>query len=232
MQSKASEIAAVPWAVRDVWQGLALLGALLIMLAGLPLLAPYVAGGLDLGWLVLGGEVLLLAPVWSLAVRKYGASPQMLGLRRFKAEALGLGCILMVLSFGFNLIYGLFLGLFDLRIQPDLSPMLAGLDAPWPLLVGGALVAPLFEEVFFRGFVFAGLRVRYGWRRAAAVSAGLFAVVHLTPTAIIPIFILGYIFAYLYQRSGSLWPAILMHVATNTFALGAAYLVASGRLGL
>jgi membrane protease YdiL (CAAX protease family) len=218
--------------VRDVWQGLALLSVLLVMLAGLPILAPFVVRGLDLGWLVLGGELLLLAPVWSLAVRKYGASRQTLGLRRFKGETLGLGCLLMILSYGFNLVYGLLLAQFDLRIQPNLAPALARLSSPWPLLVGGALVAPLVEEVFFRGFVFAGLRGRYGWRRAAVVSAGLFAVVHFTPTAVIPIFILGYIFAYLYQRSGSLWPAILMHVATNTWTLGVAYLVASGRLAV
>jgi hypothetical protein len=43
--------------------------------------------------------------------------------------------------------------------------------------------------------------------------------------AIPPIFILGYIFAYLYRRSGSIWPAVVMHVATNALGLGAAYLL-------
>jgi membrane protease YdiL (CAAX protease family) len=41
--------------------------------------------------------------------------------------------------------------------------------------------------------------------------------------AIIPIFVLGLIFAYLYHRSGSVWPAILMHVLTNALGLIAAY---------
>jgi membrane protease YdiL (CAAX protease family) len=49
----------------------------------------------------------------------------------------------------------------------------------------------------------------------------------LTPTAFIPIFILGYIFAVLYRFSGSIWPGILMHVLTNSLALGAAYLLAN-----
>jgi membrane protease YdiL (CAAX protease family) len=137
----------------------------------------------------------------------------------------------MLLSLAFNFIFGLFLGLFGLRIQPDLIPIFAQLSSPWFLLIGGAIVAPFVEEVFFRGFVFAGLRPRYGWQRAAVISSALFALIHLVPTAILPIFLLGYIFAYLYQRSNSIWPAILMHSATNAVALGAAYVMANTKLG-
>ena len=52
-----------------------------------------------------------------------------------------------------------------------------------------------------------------------------FALIHLQPLAIAPIFILGYIFAYLYRRSGSIWPAVIMHVSTNALGLGAAFLL-------
>jgi membrane protease YdiL (CAAX protease family) len=100
------------------------------------------------------------------------------------------------------------------------------LDSPWWLLIAGVIVAPVVEEIFFRGFAFAGLRNRYSWRKAAVISSLLFASVHLQPAALIPIFILGLIFSYLYYRSGSIMPAILMHVSTNALALGAAYLIA------
>ena len=133
----------------------------------------------------------------------------------------------MVLSFGFNFFYSLFLALFDLRMQVDLVPVFAELSSPWLLLTGGVIVAPVVEEVFFRGFVFAGLRQQYDWKKAALVSSALFAVIHVTPTAMIPVFILGCIFAYLYQHSGSIWPAILMHVSTNALALGLAYALAN-----
>jgi hypothetical protein len=101
---------------------------------------------------------------------------------------------------------------------------------PLALLVGGAILAPLVEEIFFRGFVFAGLRQRWNWQKAALISAGLFALVHFVPTSVIPIFILGFIFALLYQASGSIWPAILMHMLTNTLALSAAYFMSQGRV--
>ena len=226
-QPEPSQGQPVPWTRRDVWLGLAVFGLLVVAAIPFALLAQARSLELDLGLAISLGELLLLVPVWTLTVRKYGVGWDALGLRGFKGEMLGLGCGLMLLSLLFNLVYGLFLGLFGLRIQPDLVPLLAQLSSPWLLLIGGAIVAPVVEEVFFRGFVFAGLRPRYGWQRAAVISSALFALIHLVPTAIIPIFILGYIFAYLYQRSNSIWPAILMHSATNALALGAAYVVAN-----
>ena len=87
------------------------------------------------------------------------------------------------------------------------------------------MVAPLVEEVFFRGFIFTGLREKYGWITAAFVSAFLFSAVHLQPIAMPPIFLLGLVFAYLYQRTESIWPGVIMHLATNTISLTAAYLI-------
>jgi hypothetical protein len=136
-----------------------------------------------------------------------------------------MGCGLMFLSFLFNGLYSTLLALFDLQAQPDLIPLLAELDSPWFLLAGAILVAPVVEEIFFRGFVYAGLRARYGWKRAAVVSAALFAIIHLQPTAALPIFVLGLIFAFLYEWGGSIWPAIVMHFASNALAMGVAYLV-------
>jgi len=197
-------------------------------------------GGLAIRWLemeidfglVAGlAEMLILVPVWWLAKHKYGATWRDLGLRGFQGWTLGLGCGLMILSFFFNLLYGLFLALFGQRAQVDYVAIFANLSSPWWLLLAGIVVAPVVEEIFFRGFLFAGLRGRYGWQRAALISAALFALIHVQPLAVPPIFILGLIFAFLYQRSGSIWPAIAMHVSTNALGLGAAYLVAKMGLG-
>lgn len=220
----------VPWTTRDVWLGLVIFGLLLAIAIAVSVLVRSLSWKLDLGLMVSLAELLLLGPVWWLAVRKHRVGWETLGLRGFKGEMIGLGCGLMLLSFIFNFFYGLILALFGLRAQVDLVPIFAQLSSPWLLLVGGAVVAPIVEEVFFRGFVFAGLRQRYGWQKAALASSALFALIHLIPTAVIPIFILGYIFAYLYQRSNSIWPAILMHASTNALALGAAYMLANVNL--
>jgi membrane protease YdiL (CAAX protease family) len=136
----------------------------------------------------------------------------------------------MALSLLFNLGYAALLSFFDLQMQPDIAIAFESTRFPFLLLFGGAVVAPLVEEIFFRGFVFAGLRGRWNWQAAAIISAGLFALAHFVPTSILPIFLLGLIFAFLYQISGSIWPAILMHMLTNAVALISAYAVSQGWL--
>ena len=215
----------VPWSTRDVWLGvLALVLWIAVIYVVRQLIwtnAVVVDPGLFTGLTELG----LLVPIWWLTMRKYGVGWDALGIRPFTVGALGVGCGLMLMSFLFNLVWSTFLALFDLRAQIDLVPVFAELSSPWWLLLAGIVVAPIVEELFFRGFLYAGLAERYSWRRAAVISSALFALIHLQPLAIAPIFILGYIFAYLYRRSGSIWPAVVMHVSTNALGLGAAYLL-------
>jgi len=220
----------VPWTPRDVTWGLGIFVLWMVFLATVSIAAEKLSLPLDAGLIVVFGEVVLLLPAWYFSIYKYGATWASLGLRGFRPTAVGLGCGLMLLSLAFNLIYASFLAIFNLRIQPDIQLVFSKTSFPLALLFGGAVVAPFIEEVFFRGFVFAGLRGRWDWKRAAWVSAALFALAHVVPTSIMPIFILGLIFAFLYQTSGSIWPAILMHVLTNTAALLAAYAVSQGWL--
>ena len=230
MQIEQPKPHSVPWTTRDVWLGLAALVLWLVISVVASVVVSLLSLELDVGLMVSLAELLLLVPVWWFTVRKYKVGWKALGLRSFRGSMVGLGCGLMILSFGFNLFYSLFLALFDLQMQADLVPVFAELSSPWWLLAGGVIVAPVAEEVFFRGFVFAGLRQRYDWKKAALISSALFAVIHVTPTAMIPVFILGFIFAYLYHRSNSIWPAILMHVSTNALALGLAYVLANTSL--
>jgi uncharacterized protein len=216
------ETEAVPWDARDAWLGA---GLLFFVMLGL-LVFLYFLPNLDMSLILAGSELALLVPVWWLAVRKYGASWRTLGLRKFTPVALGIGCGLMILSWGFNLVYSLFLALFNARAQPDFSPIFADASFPWLILVAGAVIAPFVEEIIFRGFIFAGFKARYGWVKAAVLSSGLFAIIHFQPLAIIGIFLMGMIFAFLYHYSGSIWPAIIMHMSTNLLALGAALILA------
>ncbi|MEA3350418.1 MAG: type II CAAX endopeptidase family protein [Chloroflexota bacterium] len=211
----------VPWTSRDVWVSAGILFFLLFLVAGSAFLLP----ALDAGLLLIGGELLFLLPVWWLGLRKHNASWNDLGLRNFAASSLGLGCGLMILSWGFNLVYSLMLAIYGLQVQPDIKLLFADISSPGWIFIAGVVIAPVVEEIIFRGFIFAGLRGRYGWKKAALISSALFALIHIQPLAVIPIFILGLIFAYLYQRSGSIWPAIIMHMSTNALALGAAYIV-------
>lgn len=78
-----------------------------------------------------------------------------------------------------------------------------------------ACLGPFFEEVLFRGVLYAGLRGALGRFGAGAVSAGMFALVHGDPQALLVLSALGALFAFLYERTGSLWPAVVAHALWN-----------------
>ena len=78
-----------------------------------------------------------------------------------------------------------------------------------------ALAAPLFEEIFFRGALFGGLRARYPWVISAVISSALFAVVHPAQDWL-PIFGLGFGLATMREMRQSLVPCITAHLLQNT----------------
>jgi len=98
----------------------------------------------------------------------------------------------------------------------------------WPVLFGIAVVvfAPAFEETFFRGFLFAGLRQSpIGTAGAVALTAAMWTLLHIQYEAsgMSIIFFLGIVLGIVRYKTGSLWTVILIHALWNLFAvLGAA----------
>ena len=210
----------VPWSVWEVWFGLGLAG---LAVAGL-IVYVILHRDFDLGLLVSLGELTMLLPIVVIVFLRHRLGWGALGLRRFPYWALLAGVGLMFLVGLVNIVYGLVLTLFGLQVQASLQELIDQLKSPWWFLVGGALVAPIVEEIFFRGFVFAGFRRRYGWVRAAVFSSILFALVHGELTALPPIFLLGLLFAVLYEYSGAIWTGMILHVANNALSLALVYI--------
>ncbi len=114
--------------------------------------------------------------------------------------------------------------------QEHLSDVLTGIlqdplttvQIVWVLALVCVLV-PIGEEMFFRGLVYGTLR-RWGVTAATVLSALLFAAVHQQVVHFLPIALLGVVLALLYERTGSLLPAVIVHAANNMVAvLGALY---------
>lgn len=86
-------------------------------------------------------------------------------------------------------------------------------------LVGGVVIAPLVEEIAFRGLLYATLRRRLSWVLAASVSAAVFALLHGYGVAgFASVFGSGVLWAWGYERTRSLLPGILAHAANNLSA--------------
>jgi membrane protease YdiL (CAAX protease family) len=88
-------------------------------------------------------------------------------------------------------------------------------------MVALVVIAPLAEELTFRGLCFATMG-----RYALPGSAALFALAHGLPVLLAPIFVAGLALGWLRARTGSLYPGLAVHMLLNGIALAAALLTA------
>ena len=90
----------------------------------------------------------------------------------------------------------------------------------WSLLIVGVLT-PIAEDLFFRGALMGWMMLR-GFPRWSVIllPALLFAVMHLNPVGMLPIFFLALLLGYLSWATGSLWPSVALHMCNNLLVLG------------
>jgi membrane protease YdiL (CAAX protease family) len=214
------------WDLRRAIVGLfaGLLGALLLPVLVLPFDPDLESTGSLLAVQALFEAALIGAAVGVASGTAAGQSvASLLGLRRFSRSDLGVAAQAMLAFYSFTGLYSVFVRPEQEDIARDL-----GLDAGVAAAVGAvvliALVAPVVEEIFFRGMLYGGLRRRLNMYAAAAISALVFGGLHATTgvSAVPPLVAFGFVLALLYERTGSIGPGIVVHVLNNTLALIAA----------
>ena len=85
-----------------------------------------------------------------------------------------------------------------------------------------SVLAPIVEELVFRGLLYGWIAGRWGGTPALIVSSLAFAAAHWEPAHIILVLPLGFLFGWLRRRTDSLLPSLFSHVVNNGFALLAA----------
>jgi len=169
-------------------------------------------------------DIIVAAFVWMLIKARHGQGLRDLGLRFeriphfIRAGLVGYVAVLPPLLLTFAVV-GAVLNLFSVEAPPQNVVQTFLKDSTnvylMPLTIFVALVAPALEELFFRGFAYAGLRKRFGTWGGAAIASAAFAALHMNAVAFLPIFLLGMFLTYLYESSGSLIPSITAHMLHN-----------------
>jgi hypothetical protein len=217
------EAGRVPWSILDTWIGVVLLILVSIgLLVGVFLFqeeAEQIARGAG----IVLAELIYLFPVLLIFVWRR-IHPKHLGFAKFDSLTMGIGCGLLIAAYGLVMIHNLLLMLLGVDTQGEaILKIFSELESPVWFFIVGVIFAPLVEEIFFRGFLFQGFRQRYGWIAAIIISSAIFAAAHLDPISFIPTFVLGAALAYVYHRSNSVWPGVILHFMVNAFGLCAAY---------
>jgi hypothetical protein len=140
-----------------------------------------------------------------------------LGVQRFRKSA----WLWMLAAIG---AYLLFAAVYVAVVGEPEQEDIADAFGPWPLQVLLVVfAASVSEEICFRGMLFAGIRERLPLWAAGLISAAIFGALHVFtgPSAVPPLIAFGVILCFLYEKTGSVVPGIILHMLNNSAALAA-----------
>jgi membrane protease YdiL (CAAX protease family) len=232
METSEPEVTRAPWGFRgSVW---GLIGGLILVVIVPPLLVlPFDQNiadpdkASDAGILatqaifdfMLIGVAIGMASQWNFNLR---TALRNLGLRRFRPSAFGwMFAVLGAYYLGAIIFSAIVLQPKQEDIGKELGVCNPGIGIAIFAVVAIVVLAPFAEEIFFRGFFFAGLRQRWSLWPSALLSGAIFGLVHAPtgPTAAIPLAGLGVGLAWLYNKTGSIYPSIFAHFINNAIAI-------------
>lgn len=155
-----------------------------------------------------------------------GRTWQDIGLQKAKDKKYYLkGILIGFLSWGIVLGYGILYNLFAGSELPSQNveaffPKNVELTGLLMLALTTCVLAPFFEEIIFRGFIF-HLFLNKGWGAQGAMlsTSIIFGLIHHDLARLLPLVIGGYLFNYLAYKSKSLIPGMIAHGIWNSFSV-------------
>lgn len=173
---------------------------------------------------LVASSLVLLGLLW-LHLRKERRAVQ-IGLMRWSRLSLGrtiaLAIGLIALGLAFNHLYATYV-IPDIKVQEAMRKLFAALpDTPLNMIllfIAIAGIAPLLEEILFRGLVQNALMQRLPAWAAILGASAIFGAVHMDYHAFPALFAMGAVFGILYHMTGSLRVNIAVHMANNAAAL-------------
>jgi uncharacterized protein len=88
-----------------------------------------------------------------------------------------------------------------------------------PIILLAVVIAPVAEELAFRGYLYGVIKRYFGAVPALVLSGILFALIHLNLPSFFPLLVLASVFALAYELSGSLLVPMTMHALFNALSL-------------
>lgn len=183
--------------------------------------------------------IIIFAPLLILTGRKYKLHFSQFGFLKISFfKMLGLILTAYILYWAINIIISLIVIYGDIKIpgyqMQESIFKLFGNDLASIIFSGiiVILIAPLVEEIFFRGFLLRTLANRIGDMPGSIITALIFALLHFPWQSIIPVFILGLILNSLVIKTKSIWPAIGFHIFNNSIAFTVLLLLEKGIISL
>jgi uncharacterized protein len=191
---------------------------------GVKVTSSHIPGGLEIADTIVQDVVFVVTVLLFAHMGGRTVRAAQLGLRRARTGWLGSG-LLLAATLGSFFIFSLaWAELLNTSTKEKLLEQLGTNEATTLLLLSAALtcvMAPICEEILFRGFIFSVLRKWRGTFLAALLTGLAFGAVHLGSAPVVdlvPLAALGFALCLLYRVTGSIYPCIVAHSVNNSIA--------------
>lgn len=145
-------------------------------------------------------------------------------LKRFVWLGVAVGIALFV---GIGVLGNELTHIFGTPAPQSFTVAINGVDYQWEfafLALLGGVVAPIKEEMLFRGLIYPPLRKALGRGKGMLFTGLFFATLHFDIVRFLPLLIGGVLLAWLYERSSSIWPAVVAHGTWNILMAAALWI--------
>lgn len=166
--------------------------------------------------------IIFVALVLAIVKLKYKQSWAAIGLHKdLDRHWLMLGLGQGVLLFFIVTIVGIIMSsIYPYEVKPQAFASVINSVSNWReallLIVIGSVIAPISEEIYFRGFLYTALKGKTGKTAAIIISASFFGLLHFDLLRFIPITLGGIWLTYIYEKTGSLLTSMLAHSVWNS----------------
>lgn len=164
--------------------------------------------------------ILFTTGVYLIALRPKGVSWKAIGWQKFRASYWGWILLWYVFIFiGAVIISYLVEIWFGMGTENSKTESLVSRLSAFNMLIAflsAAVISPIYEEIFYRGFLYRWTRSQYGVIAGMIVSTLIFTLAHLPTYNQLPYaFFTGFVFAWTYEKTASIFPAIFLHGLFN-----------------
>ncbi|OGV39657.1 MAG: hypothetical protein A2X48_05885 [Lentisphaerae bacterium GWF2_49_21] len=212
-----------PWCLFDFFS-LFLLLAPFAFVSQAVLLLPlhFLTNGIIQMMLMFGFGILFFA----IVIRRRGAYfRDAFALRTASAKTLLIWTLIFfVCMISLEVLYSWGCGVFGIKLKPQAiaglftSKSLSGFQFAF-VYVAGSFAIPVMEELIFRGIVYQSLKTMMRPWIAIAISSAVFASMHMSLSFFMPLFVMGAIFAYSFEKTKSIYVPICLHCCNNAVML-------------
>lgn len=158
--------------------------------------------------------------VYLIALRPYQLAWDAVGVRLFSKKYwkwIGFWTILLLLA---SLLIMIVMDWIGIGVENKKTESLQS-NITWLTILLGivsvAIISPVYEEIFYRGFLYTWFRIKWGVGAGLWISSIIFTIVHIPTYNTLPInFLSGMVFAWVYEKSGSVLPGMIIHGLCNT----------------